>query len=74
MSYYQGLNLLGLPTRGKPEFNLLYTILLLKKKERNGLAKATDLTNYGKETQTARDKDLGLIIFAHTIGNSKRYR
>lgn len=74
MSYYQGLNLLGLPTRGKPEFNLLYTILLLKKKERNGLAKATDLTNYAKETQTARDKDLGLIIFAHTIGNSKRYR
>lgn len=74
MSYYQGLNLLGLPTRGKPEFNLLYTILLLKKKERNRLAKATDLTNYAKETQTARDKDLGLIIFAHTIGNSKRYR
>lgn len=59
---------------GKLEFNLLYTILLLKKKERNGLAKAADLTNYAKETQTARDKDLGLIIFAHTIGNSKRYR
>lgn len=34
MSYYQGLNLLGLPTRGKPEFNLLYTILLLKKERK----------------------------------------
>lgn len=74
MSYYQGLNLLGLPTGGKTGVKFIIYNFVVEKKERNGLAKATDLTNYAKETQTARDKDLGLIIFAHTIGNSKRYR